>query len=98
MGGNMKRSAILLGIVILFSACATSSSAPKPVYVIHADDLADNPSAQLDQDTVVCENVLVVGSHFPQRICQTVRDREENRQQTQNHLSGKVPSFQRGGN
>jgi hypothetical protein len=94
----MKRSSILLGVVILFGACATSSSKPKPVYVMHADDLADNPTAQLDQDTVVCENVIVVGSHFPQRICQTVRDREQNRQQTQNILSGKVPGFQRAGN
>jgi hypothetical protein len=98
-GGNVKRSAILLSVVILFAACATSSSGPKKVWVMHPDDLADNPTAQLDQDnTVVCENVQIVGSHFPQRICQTVRDRELNRQQTQNHLDGKIPSFMRGGN
>ena len=65
---------------------------------MHADDLADNPTAQLDLDqTVLCENVQVAGSHIPQRICQTARDRELNRQQTQNHFSGKIPSFQRGG-
>ncbi len=95
----MKRSAILLGVAILFAACATSSPGPRKVTVMHADDLADNPTAQLDPDnTVVCETVQVAGSHIPQRVCQTARDREANRQQTQNHLDGKIPSFQRGGN
>jgi hypothetical protein len=95
VGGNVKRSAILLGVVILFAACATSSSGPKKVWVMHADDLADNPSAQLDQDnTVVCENVLIAGTHIPQRICQTARDRDQNRQQTQDALKAKVRSFQ----
>ncbi len=95
----MKRSAILLGVLILFAACATSSPGPRKVTVMHADDLGDNPTQQVDYDnTVICETVLTAGSHIPQRVCQTARDREVNRQQTQNHFDGKNPSFQRGGN
>jgi hypothetical protein len=94
-GGTVKRSVILFGVLILFAACATSSSGPRKITVMHVDDLADNPAAELDPDqTVLCENVLMAGSHIPQRICQTVRDRDQIRQQTQDHFNGKVRSFQ----
>jgi len=92
-GGNVKRLASVLGFLSLLAACATSSPTPKKITVIHADDVADNPTANLDPDTVVCETVQVVGSRIPQRLCMTHRDREENRQQTQTRL-GKNPNLQ----
>jgi hypothetical protein len=73
--------------VILLAACVTSSPSPKKVTVMHPDDLADNPTAQLDRDnTVVCENIIIAGSHFSQRICMTPRERDLMRQQTQNTI------------
>jgi hypothetical protein len=92
-GGNVKRLASVLGFLSLLAACATSSPTPKKITVAHADDIADNPTATLDPDTVVCETVQVVGSHIPQRVCITHRDREEMRQQTQTRL-GKTPNLQ----
>ncbi len=91
--GNVKRLTSVLGFLILLAACASSSPSPKKITVTHADDIADNPTANVDPDTVVCETVRVAGSHIPQRLCMTHRDREEYRQQTQARL-GKTPNFQ----
>jgi hypothetical protein len=93
-GGNMKRSAMMLGFVILSAACATSQS-PKKVYAIHADDLGDKEHVQLDREnTVICEDVPVAGSHFPQRICMTNADRERMRHSVQNQMTSQSPSSQ----
>ncbi len=92
-GGKVKRLASVLGFLILLAGCATSSPSPKKITVTHADDIADNPTAKVDPDTVVCETVQVVGSRIPQRLCMTHRDREEYRDQTHARF-GKTPNFQ----
>jgi hypothetical protein len=60
-----------------------------------AEDVAEHPAAKLDPDTVVCEYEQLVGSHIPQRLCMTVRDRELARQALQNQLAGQNTAGQK---
>jgi hypothetical protein len=93
----VKHSAIALGALILLTACATSSPSPRKITVMHADDLGDNPTGQLDRDnTVICDNVPIAGTHFPQRICQTVRERELARERTQTELGTQMQNLPSG--
>jgi len=91
----MKRASSVLGFLILSAACATSSPQQKKMTVTHADDVAEKPAAKLDPDTVVCEYEQMVGSHIPQRLCMTVRDRELARQALQNQLAGQNTAGQK---
>ena len=86
----MKRSASVLGFLILVAACATSSPSQKKMVVAHADDVADDPGKKVDPNTVICETVQLVGSHIPQQLCIRYQDKIEIQQRLQNQLDSQL--------
>jgi hypothetical protein len=77
----VRGAASALGLLLfLSSACVTSSRQVVTAGALQAEISAVSATARLDPDrTITCDTENIVGSHIPQRICQSLRQTEQSR-------------------
>jgi hypothetical protein len=89
---RMMRITVALGCLLLIGAgCAASSkavqSSSKTDAVATASATEQQKKNQRDRgNQVICENEVSVGSHIPERICRTVENIEQTRNESQDFL------------
>lgn len=86
---TISRTAFLVSIVTLASACATPSQRTKASGSAPVASAAEAKTQQKSDgyDHVVCDTETTVGSHIPETVCRSVEMTDQNRRRTQDEFN-----------